>query len=162
MKTTHRALLSGLLAALVATAGCGGSSLDEQAAAAAAAKSSPSKGGKNSPTGVSMTVAPDPTVLNGTVTVSLWPGSLFGQQLFINWMCTQNGVDVADGRSWELSYAVGNESGYSWVNDHYEWQFVIPTTAVFTSGPASCWAKGLSYSTKFGYTVVAQANFSVQ
>ncbi len=109
-----------------------------------------------------MTVAPNPTTLNGSVTIGLWPGSLLRQQLFINWVCTQNGATVADGRSWELGYAVGNEEGYSWVTDHYEWQFVIPATAVFTSGPASCWAKALTYSAKRGYTAVAQANFDVQ
>lgn len=153
MQAVHRAITSGLLAALLIAAGCGGSSLDGQSTLDAR---------NRGPSGVSMTVAPDPTTLNGTVTIGLWPGSLLGQQLFINWMCTQNGVDVADGRSWELGYAVGNESGYSWVTDHYEWQFVIPATGVFTSGPASCWAKGLTYSPKRGYTAVAQANFNVQ
>ena len=160
MKKVHRVTVSAFLAALITTTGCGGgSSLEEDSAAA---RTAASKGGHDAPIGVSMAVTPDPTTLNGTVTISLWPGSLAGQQLFINWVCNQNGAGVADGRSYELSYAVGNEAGYSWVTDHYEWQFVIPATALFTSGPASCWAKGLTYSRRSGYTAAAQANFSVQ
>ncbi len=165
MHKIHHALISSLLAALIATAaGCGGSSdgLDSASATAKNGTASNKGGGHGTPTGVSMSVAPNPTVLNGLLTISFWPGSLLGQQLFINWMCTQNGADVADGRSWELSYAVGNESGYSWVNDHYEWQFTIPATSVFTSGPATCWSKGLTYDFKSGYTVVAEADFAVQ
>lgn len=96
------------------------------------------------------------------MTISLTPGSLSGNQLFLNWVCSESGVDVASGRSWELSYAVGNEPGYAWVTDHFEWTFTMAQTTSFTRGPASCWAKALTYDFKAGYTVVATAGFIVQ
>ncbi len=166
MQNHRRTLLASSLALLVAlVTACGG---EDPAAQAATLDGTPAadaafarKAGGSTAT-VAMSVAPNPVALNGSTTISLYPGSLKGQQLFINWQCTKDGVSVASGRSWELNYAVGNETGYAWVNDHFEWTFTVYGSSVFTSGPASCVAKGLLYTAKNGYTSVGQATFSVQ
>jgi hypothetical protein len=173
MQRTPGFLTRSLLAvAVVTAAACGGaepstdpSAMSAQSASASAGGGGGSpgkKGGGSTGTAVAMSVTPSTVALNGTVTVALTPGSIAGKQIFINWMCNQSGQDVASGRSWELNYAVGNESGYAWVTDHFEWTFTVFASPVFAAGPATCWAKGLLYTSKSGYQVVGQVNFTVQ
>jgi hypothetical protein len=70
MKIHSRFLVSGLLGLLTVAiaAGCGGQDRTAGLDAASAAKTAV-KGRKASPTGVTLSVAPDPVTLNGQVTV---------------------------------------------------------------------------------------------
>lgn len=162
MHMIQRLAVTGILVVLVTA--CGGADPSNevgQSDTTLSAKSGTRGGGKTTASPVTVAVAPDPVALGGTATVSVWPGGST-QQLFVNWMCTQNGAIVASGRSYELGYAATNEPGYGWSTDHYWWTFSIPVTSVFTAGPADCIARALTYSDKAGYVLVGQVNFSVQ
>jgi hypothetical protein len=149
---------------VVLAAACGGadpSSDVGQSATTLSGKSGARGGGKTTTSPVTVAVAPNPVALAGTATVSVWPGGST-QQLFVIWVCTQNGAIVASDRSYELGYAATNEPGYGWSADHFWWTFSIPATSVFTTGPADCVARALTYTDKAGFVLVGQASFSVQ
>lgn len=165
MKISHRAVLTGLVAALVVNAGgCGGSETAD-IGTRDAASTTLKGGGSGSTSAAYLTITPDPVDRNAPTTISFYPGSFMTQSLFIKFVCYQNGyMDDVDG-SYELHAAASQGfAGYTSSADHFSWTFVLSEGMNYglQAGPANCNVTGWYVNKRQQWYQVASATFSVQ
>lgn len=147
------------LAALVTLlAACGGSESDLAASADAA------RGGAKLPAvPASLAVTPGTVSLGQTVTISLYPGSYANDRLFVNWTCYQNGAAVSHDGTYEFHDAVAYQiPGYTFLGDHYDWQFTFVPLQNYTGGAASCDVIASYVNRKSQWIQIASASFAAQ
>lgn len=154
-----RLLASSALAVVLAIAsGCGGTEQELASSADAA------RGGKTGGTSTaSIAVSPSVVSLGQQITISFYPGANANDRLFLNWTCYQNGAQVSHDGTYELHEAVSlGIPGYTYLGDHYDWQFTFEPLQSYTGGAASCDVIGSYVNRKSQWIQIAAGSFAAQ
>jgi hypothetical protein len=155
----HRIAGLALAAFVSLLAACGGSESDLAASTDAARGG----GAKIPASPASLAITPGTVSLGQTVTISLYPGSYAGDRLFVNWTCYQNGAAVSHDGTYEFHDAVTYQiPGYTFLGDHYDWQFTFEPLQNYTGGAANCDVIASYVNRKSQWIQIAAASFAAQ